>query len=254
MPYKQVLTPGFGYNFEWVSVNIEPSKNIAIWVGAGKANDTIKIFVKGPGIIDIPKNIKNVIIERFLGTNTLIIPKSVTALLVSSQTVKKYDINIPHTLKELRLHSTEKLESWFDISKLSNLKAFDYSQAPTVKHIGILPKSLEYLTLSNIGLKTFPTKLPVSIRGIHFKHFENSINFPDLSYLTKLRYIYLSTIAISKFSKYPPPVKTILEFADIPKGSAKVPDIYKQPPRSFLKLDTTSVVRTVVNGKVVRAK
>lgn len=249
MPYKPVFIGDFEYDFKWLSHKIIHEDNNTIFIGTSKRKDTARIIVKGSGVIKIPENIKIVMIEKFLDTNTLEIPKSVRALQISSKTVKKYNISIPDTVKELDIVSEAQLEHRFDVSKLKNLRAFYFSYAPNVKSIGKLPENLEYLTLSNLGLKTFPKKLPLSLKEMYIKHFKNVIDFPDLSYLKNLEFVGIEYTAISKFSKIPPSPKAYLQFIEIPQGSAKFPDSYKERPSS-LRVFTCDPYYHVINGKV----
>lgn len=253
MAYTVVIDDDFDFDFLWTKTQDIKGRNSTIYIGGTESCPIARIIVKGSGLVVVPQGIKVAMIEDFLHSNTLAIPKSLKALQIKSSTVKKYNLYIPDSLQELALTSSAGLESSFDVSKLTNLKSFKYSQAPAVKNIGKLPENLEYLTLCNVGLKEIPKNLPVSLKELSIKRFENVISFPDLSYLTKLTFVGIEYTAVSKFSKNPPPSKAYLQFLEIPLGSANCPENYKKRSNELYAFISIPIYK-VVNGKVVLAK
>jgi hypothetical protein len=253
MGYTLLLDDDLELDFLWSKTQDIKGYNYTIYIGGDEDCPIARIVIKGSGDVVIPQGIKVALIENFIPSNTLAIPKSLKALQIKSITVRKYEIYIPDSLRELALTSSAGLESSFDVSKLTNLKSFKYSQAPAVKNIGKLPESLEYLTLCNVGLKEIPKNLPVSLKELSIKRFENVISFPDLSGLTKLTFVGIEYTAVGKFSKNPPPSRTHLQFLEIPLGSANCPENYKKRPNELYTFITIPIYK-VVNGKVVFVK
>ena len=249
MVYKEVFSGDFMYDFKFDGKYTKTdTENFNVIQGIGKDSGVMQLIMKKPVPYTIPEGITKLIIHGYIDDSLVTIPKTVKALEIMSNPVKKLNLTIPMNVKELIIAADGALEVPIDVSKMKNLRSLTYARSPKLKKLGILPDKLEYLTLSNMGFKTFPKNLPISLVEIRIKRFKNVINFPDLSYLKNLKFIGFEYTAVSKFSKISPPVKAYLYFLEIPTGSAKFPPNYRDRPESIF---ITDPYYHVIDGKVV---